>query len=626
MEQHSAYLPLLLVTALAALVPVLASRIPHIPIVVGEILAGMIIGHAGFNLVPGHPSLKFLAEFGFTFLMFLSGLEVDLRVLSTDPRAPRPAFFMRPIPLALLMLAGTMILAIGSSFALKLWGMASDPLLMGLILSTTSLGIVLPVLKEHHLLAQRYGQYLLIAATVADFLTLLFLTAVIAASSHGLELDLLLVFVLLAAFALVARMAHRFSSVPILQRLVDELSHATAQLRVRGALALMVAWVVLADALGAEVILGAFLAGAVVGLMADVGETHLRVKLDAIGFGFFIPIFFINVGIEFNLDALSHSTHALALVPLLVGVAYLVKLLPALLLQRIFGWREALAGGFLLSSRLSLIIAASAIALQVGAVDEATNAAIILVAVVTCTVSPWFFSHLHRKPKERPHRSGIIITGGSQLSLLLMRRLHHAGEKATLVSRDVPGLEELRKRGKRVLVGEADQESVLAEAGARNAEALVSLYANPKSCQRVCALARQTFDIPLVVAMAHTMDDAQRLQELGVRVIQPFIATAVAIEGALRFPTAFDVLVDQDDDVEIGEAVLRNRDLVGLPLRRLELPGNALVLSLQRDGATMVPHGNSVVERGDHLALIGDPQSVQAAIEHLSALQEETST
>lgn len=619
--EHSStsYLPLLLVTGLAFIVPILARRIPHVPIVVGEIFAGIIIGRSGFNLIPDENSaLTFLAEFGFTLLMFLSGLEIDVNILfrRSYNYSHKPPFWSRPVPISLLMLFSTICMATFSSYGLKHAGMIKDPLLMGLILSTTSLGVVLPVLKEQHLLAKRFGQYLLVAATLADFLTLLSLTAVIAISGKGLQLDILLIFVLLAVFALVARVGQRFATMPLLRKVINELAHATAQIRVRGALALMVALVVLAEALGVQVILGAFLAGAVVGLMVGTDESHLRTKLDAIGFGFFIPIFFINVGIEFNSSSLFASKNALLLIPILLIIAYIVKLVPALFLKRVFSFKEALSGGFLLSARLSLIIAASSIALKIGAIDSAVNAAVILTAIVTCTLSPFLFNTLHPSIEEE-ERKGIILVGTNQLGQLLARRLHQAHVDFCVVGNDQKVLKQLSHRNKNVVLGKANDKETLLKAGADRAEALVILCENKKQTIEIATLAKAFFEIPLVIAHSSANRSYDELKSLGVRIIQPTLAITIAIESALRFPTAFEVIVDTEDDVEMGEAILSNDSYDHMELRDIRLPGNTLIVGIQRNGSIIVPHGDAVLEKDDHLALVGSPDAIAQSIEIL---------
>jgi Kef-type K+ transport system membrane component KefB len=236
MHPDAPFTALLVITLLALLVPVLVRRLPGIrlPIVVGEILAGMAVGQSGLQLIVPSATLQFLQGFGFVFLMFLSGLELDVQALflSRARTSDRPRW-QQPLPLALLSFSLTVLLAVGIGIGLVELGLARNALLMGLILSTTSLGIVVPVLKERGLTTSAYGQVALLTALLSDFVTLLLLSVVIALFSHGLSLDLLLFGVLLAAFALAVKLGPWFSRVPWLTRLVDELSHATAQLRVR---------------------------------------------------------------------------------------------------------------------------------------------------------------------------------------------------------------------------------------------------------------------------------------------------------------------------------------------------------------------------------------------------------
>ena len=398
MEHEFSFWSLLLITGLAAFVPLLSQRLRPlgIPIVVLEIIAGIAVGKSGLNLIEASPALDFLATFGFTYLMFLSGLEVDFSAIasSQDRNGDRQA--SNPLVLGgttfILTLTVSFLIAVG----LTSMGLIESPLFMALILSTTSLGIVSPVLRERGLTITVYGQSVLISALVADFATLLLISVVVAVThTGGLTFDLLLVLLLLGAFLSMARIGQAVMRLPQLRQIVDEISGATSQIEVRGAFALMVAFIVLAQSLGAEIILGAFLAGGIIALLTGHGgESYLHMKLDAIGFGFFIPIFFIMVGVRFDLPALFESPKAVLLVPLLLVAAYAVKLLPSFIFRRSFSWCESLAAGALLSSRLSLIIAASAIALDLGAINETTNAAIVLVAIVTCTVSPILFGRI----------------------------------------------------------------------------------------------------------------------------------------------------------------------------------------------------------------------------------------
>lgn len=612
MNIHSEYWPLLLITALAVAVPVLASRMRglRLPIVVGEILAGMIIGRSGLDIVQPSATLSFLAEFGFTFLMFLSGLEVSFDMLRSSANGEsKTSRWKQPLPLAAISFTLTVLLALLIGFALVRAGLARNPILMGLILSTTSLGIVVPILKERQITTTRYGQVMLIAALISDFATLLLLSVVIALISRGLQPDVLLFMALLAAFAAAVKFSPRVKNSTFINRVVEELSHATAQIRVRGAFALMVFWVVLAEMLGVEIILGAFLAGAVLSLINQGEKAGLHDKLDAIGYGFFIPIFFINVGVNFDLRALLSSPAAMLLLPLLILAAYAVKFVPALVFRSLFSWRETLAAGALLSSRLSLIIAASAIALELGMIASATNSAVILVAIVTCVVSPLLFGRI-LPPEKATRRSGIVILGTDQLATLLGQRLQRGGEPVRLVGCDQADIHYLKERGFDAVAGDPTDPQVLEQAGIVQARALVSVSGDKRAAAEVCRMALQRWQVPQVIARADDPAFAQELRSQGVRVVQSALALAQFLEVALTVPSALSLLTDDTDDVELCDLRLTNPAMAGKALRQVHLSGNALVIGIQRQGEVIVPHGDTVMEAGDTLLLLGSPSSL----------------
>jgi Kef-type K+ transport system membrane component KefB len=615
MTHEFSFLSLLLITGLAAFVPLLASQFRklRVPIVVGEILAGILVGQSGLNLIEPGPALDFLATFGFTYLMFLSGLEVDFTALNDTRTRSEGRTLDDPVSLGLVVFAVTVAGGLGVALVLAWVGLIQNPLIIALILSTTSLGIVVPVLKERDLTGTRYGQSLLISALVADFVTLLLISVVVAAISHGLTLDLLLVLLLLGAFVTLGRVGRLAASIPRLRRLVEELSHATAQIQVRGAFALMVAFIVLAEWLGTEIILGAFLAGAIISLLAKREGSHLHLKMEAIGFGFFVPIFFIMVGVDFDLPALLSSSKALLLVPLLLGVAYAIKFVSALVYRLNFPWRETLAAGALLSSRLSLIIAAAAIALDLGAINQATNAAIILVAIVSCTMSPMLFNRF-LPPTEAPSREGVILVGLGELSILLAERLRQGGELVTLVGLDGDRVKAIRRRDFLVFEGSPADPTVLGKAGAASAAALVALTSRDEMNLAACRLAGDTFGITHRVAMISDPTLAAQIQSGETRVVQPQLATAFALEGALHFPAAFDMLANHTDGVDVREGVFNNPRLDGLPLQRIQLPGNVLVLGLRRGDDVLVPHSDTVLRQDDVLMLVGHPDALREAV------------
>ncbi len=606
---------LLLITGLAAIIPILSNRLSRfgVPIVVYEILAGMIIGGSGFNLIEPSPILTFLAEFGFAYLMFLSGLELDLDLLNptrlSDSNGRR---WTQALPIGILTFLGTLVIAFIATVLLIPSGTTNNPLLLGLILSTTSLGVVVPVLKERELTNKHFGQYILVAASIADFASLLLLTIFIAVLSTGLTLDLLLIPALLLIFILTARISLSASRGSRFQRILDNVSSATSQIRVRGAFALMVAWVVLAESFGVEVILGAFLAGAIASLVSSQDDESSQEKLDAIGYGFFIPIFFIMVGVRFNLQAVFESTEGLILLIWLLAIAFLVKFLPALLLKLRFTWRQTFGGGMLLSSRLSLIIAASSIALGMGLISETVNSDIILLAIITCTIAPFLFNRIYPREVE-DIRKGIIIVGQDQLAEYIAEKMKPSGEKVTAICQDQSRIEALHELGVRIIDGCTGYDEALEEAGAGQARVLIDLTANSDETREVCHLGKEKYDIPLIVSRISDVDLIPKLQNLGIKVVQPELATAMALEGAIRYPSGFDVLVHQTEDIDVTEVEVTNNQHNGTRLGELRLPGDALILSLKRENTVMIPHGDTQLKIHDQLGIIGSPKAIEQA-------------
>ena len=374
MHDQTSYLSLLTVILLAVAVPAIAAqlRTVRVPTVVGEILAGIIVGQSGFNLVRiDDPWLVMLSTLGFSFLMFLAGLELDFDMLAG--LAARPAAGLRerlksPVLLGAVSFGLTLVIAFAVSLALQSFGMVRDALLMTLVLSTTSLGLVLPTLKERREARTEYGQALLLAALLADFATMVLISVYVIFHVNGLTLQMLVVLLILAAFFGIYRLVLRLRRHAPLEEYYDRISQAAGHLPIRVAIASAFFFISFAEQLGLEVILGAFLGGALIALVDRREESHLREQLDAMGYGFFIPIFFIMVGIRFDLRSVTGSREILVLVPILIAAAYAIKLLSAGVFRLGYDWRHTLGAGVLLSSRLSLIIAASAIASSCGVI------------------------------------------------------------------------------------------------------------------------------------------------------------------------------------------------------------------------------------------------------------------
>ena len=624
MEEPRSFLPLLLVVFLAFLVPIVLSRFKRLrlPIVVGEILAGIVIGRSGFGWVSYHdPALDLLSEFGFVFLMFLSGMEIDFSSLrfsrsgaSSQSRADRRRQFS-PVLLGFLSLGLTMALSAVAGYSLYRLGYVSDIWMMALILSTTSLGVVVPVLKERGMSSGRYGQTLLVAALIADFVTMLLITVDVAILSHGLTLDILLIGLLFVAFFLMYRFGNVFfNQIPGVRQVMDDLSHATAQIKVRAAFAMMLMFVVLAEFLGVEIILGAFLGGAIIALLSRPEDDDLSHQLESIGFGFFIPIFFIMVGVDFNLQALLGSPEALILVPFLALVAFAVKVFPALVFKLNFTWRETWGAGALLSARLSLIIAAAAIGLGLGVISEAVNAGIILVAILTVTLAPMLFLRIVPESPMEPDRP-IVIAGAGLLGLQVAEHLTAHGEPVVLIDPDPERIQRSVERGFKAFISNVERPSPEIEDVLNRAKTVVCVHSDTEQNFRICERARAVYGINHIVARVTDPGEIPRFEKIGVTTMNAAMDQAVLLGLLARNPSAYDLLTRTDDDKDVCEVTVLNPRYLHKPLRELSFPGDLLILAVSRNGDLMVPNGDTRLASGDKITLLGKTDCLEIARE-----------
>src|SRR5919109_1398572 len=298
------------VAAVAFAVPLFLGLFPRLrlPSVVLEIVVGIVLGPSVLGWVHVDLALQVLSLLGLAFLLFLAGLEIDVHQLRG-----------RLLGLVTVGFVASFAIGLAVSGGLAAVGLVDTPLLVAIILTATSLGVVIPVLKDAGQVESEFGQLVIAAASIADFGAVILLSLFFSREATGTGAKL----VLLGGFALVVvALAVAIAGAERVKRVSDvlvRLQDTTAQIRVRGAFLLLVALIALAETLGLEVILGAFLAGAVLSLVdRDRGMTHpaFRTKLEAVGFGVFIPVFFVASGIQFDLDALFGSASAIARVPL----------------------------------------------------------------------------------------------------------------------------------------------------------------------------------------------------------------------------------------------------------------------------------------------------------------------
>src|SRR5919198_1237228 len=305
------------------------------------------------------------------------------------------AAFAAPLALGLVpafrLPAVVLEIVLGIALGLHEAGLVKSPLLIGIIAAATSLGVVIPVLKDAGESTTQFGQVVLAGASIADVATIVLLSLFFSGHSSGLgaKLSLLGAFVALAAavgLAVVgAERSMRLSGA--LLRLQD----TTAQIRVRGAFVLLVGFVVLAEKFGLEAILGAFMAGAVLKLVdrdQTMTHTHFRAKLGEAGFGIFVPFFFVASGLKFDGSALFAKSSTLALVPIFVVLLLAARAIPALVYRPLLDGRHIAAAGLLQATSLGFIVVASQIGMDLGLITKGTGAAFVAAGLVSVLVFP----------------------------------------------------------------------------------------------------------------------------------------------------------------------------------------------------------------------------------------------
>jgi Kef-type K+ transport system membrane component KefB len=373
---------LAIVAAAAFVAPLALGLVPmlRLPAVVLEIVLGIVIGPATLGWVEVDDPVRVMSLLGLAFLLLLAGLEVDFDRLRG--RLLRVAAF------AFLASFG---IALAAGLVLDAAGVTGAPLLIAIMLSATSLGVVIPVLKDSGEAATPFGQLAIAGASIADIATIVLLSLFFSGESSGIGSKL----VLLGGFAaLVAAIAVAVSGVERSMRIsgaLVRLQDTTAQIRVRGAFVLLAAFVVLADELGLEAILGAFMAGAVLKLVdRDQAMTHPQFhrKLEAAGFGVFVPFFFVTSGLKFDLDALFASGSTVARVPIFLAALLAARGLPALLYRRLVGTRRSVAAGLLQATSLGFFVVAGEIGMELGLISRATGAALIAAGLLSVLLFP----------------------------------------------------------------------------------------------------------------------------------------------------------------------------------------------------------------------------------------------
>lgn len=391
---------LLVIAAAAFAAPLLARLVPRrlVPPVVIEVLAGIAVGPQGLGLVRATGGVYVLYLLGFGFLLFLAGQEVEVE------RFRGPTFRLTAASFVV-----SVAIAVPIAFGLRQIAPGSDIRLLALALTASSLGVLVPILRDAHEIDSDFGQLTVMAGSVGEFAALLLLTVLFSAQPEPTWVQVAYVLALGAAAVVGAVVLRRLWRSAWLRRHLLATDQSTSQLRVRGGFVILLAFAAIAYKFGVDALLGAFVGGVVLNVAdSDDRPTQEQYhgKLRAIGYGFLVPVFFIVTGVQFDVRSLFASASSLALMPAIVAGILVARAGPALMYRGRVGGRPAAAAGLLQATTLTFPVVVSEVGRSLGLLTPGTSAALVGAALVSVLLFPAIALAL--RPWTQPAAPAIV--------------------------------------------------------------------------------------------------------------------------------------------------------------------------------------------------------------------------
>lgn len=601
------FLSLVIVVLAAFLTPIIVNRlnINFLPVVVAEILMGIVIGNSFLNIVERDSILNILSTLGFIFLMFLSGLEIDFKAFKKDKRARQgqnddESSIPGHLNLALTVFAFIMIISILLAYVFKWLGLVDDVLLMVIIISTISLGVVVPTLKEMNIMRTTIGQFILLVAVLEDLVTMILLTVYGAINGQGGS-TIWLIGILVVFTAISYILGVQFKRMSFLQKLMD----GTTQIGIRAVFALIILLVALAEGVGAENILGAFLAGVVVSLLNP--DEEMVEKLDSFGYGFFIPIFFIMVGVDLNIPSLIKEPKLLIIIPILIVAFIISKLIPVMFIRRWFDMKTTIASAFLLTSTLSLVIAAAKISERLNAISAETSGILILSAVITCVFVPIIFKKLFPVPDEFNRKIEVSLIGKNQLTIPIAQNLTSQLYDVTLYYRkDLSDRRQLSDDITMIEIADYEQD-VLERLGLFDRDIVVCATNDDDINRKVAKLAKAHQVERVICRLESTTDDTE-LVDSGIEIFSSYLSNKILLKGLIETPNMLNLL--SNVETSLYEIQMLNYKYENIQLRNFPFGGDIIFVRIIRNNESIVPHGDTQLRYGDRLIVTGAKEYV----------------
>ena len=604
---HGASVISLVIVILAAfLTPILLHRLKmnFMPVVVAEIIVGLVIGKSGFDIVSQDTWLETLSMLGFIFLMFLSGLEIDFSSFAggkKKERLPSGKDAPNTFVVSSLIFAGIFVLSLLLSNLFVWFGLMDNAFLMTLIISTISLGVVVPTLKDAQITKTNIGQIILLVAVIADLVTMVLLAVFASIYGNG-DSNTWLLLILFGAGILLYFIGKTFKN----RSFIETMSKGTIQFDMRAIFTLIMVLVAISETIGAESILGAFLAGVLVSLLSPNKE--MVQKLDSFGYGFLIPIFFVMIGVDLDIWALFKDPKISLLIPLLLIALLLSKIIPILYLKRWYDMKTTLASGFLLTSTLSLVIAAATVGERMGIITSEVSGALILVAVITSIVTPIFFKKLLPKHENVQTKIKVAFIGANQLSLPVTRELNPDLYETTIfhtqqdkidkqIAESLFEIKEINDFRVETLKEQHafDVDLIVVATGDEERNADIALFAKEEHVNRIIA------------SVASPELDA-KMKENDIDVFSTLLSTKTMLRALIEAPGVMKILTNQE--TMLYQINFHNAKYDQMLLRNFPFTGDVIIVRIFRGKDSIVPHGDTDLKLGDRLIVTGSREYV----------------
>ena len=615
-----AQLSLFLVVLLALVIPIFMARfqISNVPTAVAEIIVGIIMGSSGFNLITSTHDLTLLSNLGVILLMFLSGMEIDFDLLQrkNNPKGKSQAGkTVDPLKTAITAFIGIVIMAFVLAYVLRLTGLFSEVMLAAIILMTVALGVVIATLKEKDILGRPIGQTILLTAVLGEVIPLLLLTIYASINGGNAEQLWLIILLFVAAIFLLRRFKQ-----PYLW--FAKITKSTTQLDIRLAFFLIFALVTVAETVGAENILGAFLAGMVMKLLEPSEAT--KDKLTSIGYGFFIPIFFIMTGVGLNLRSLFAHPSSLMLLPVLVIFLFIAKVPVLLTYVRYFQKKNAFAGGFLTATTITIVLPTLQVARKLHAITSTQSDAFILAAVIVCILSPIVFNSNFVLLPEDKIKEKVAIVGANAVTVPVAHDLHANWYSVKMFTDKKNQYKTYDSRVENLTFLPNLDEETLEKDGVFDGDIVVAANRADEDNIKIARMAKEK-GVNRVIARLSEVD-SKTLTEFNEKGIEVFNSTnvhAALMRAMIESPTVYRIMTDTKNI--LYSVKVKNTHYTGRQLMDLEFIDQITVSRIKRGDEWLIPRGATVIEPGDILVFSGEFKVADRVRDLLSKEQQKRS-